>query len=544
MEPDGGADEDLDIGGGGASAVQADWLEGMDPKSTFMLNFKHLGNPKKTRKDLRCFCFEKIVDSDRTNLKDLIQSIIEQYPPGYMEVAHLQYHDHILKSFPEVKTDQDLMLMFERHMNTKVVDMFIAYCDPSEQYHPITEWDSDDAYLRNPQPENEHVGVDDEGMYNEPVHGLDLVVYSAKDKDKQYVLVEDDEDEVESGSELGKVRVKKNSFQHTCSSTRRKKKVVNATKHWICEKVKDWLIDDATLGAKALQKKLKEHHKIWFMQLLKDAIGSPNSLAICTDAGQAIMNGVKEVFPQVEHRECMFHLVTNFKKKFHGKVFDDHLWAAAYSWNPYVFEKHWLAMEKEKPAATAYLRKCHSRLWTRSQFSTRSKVDYVTNNLAESFNNWIKEHKSLNLDDFLDKIRQLLMSKWNQRRKISRKLDGLILPHIIKKLNEQSRELELEVKECSEEVGEVTTLGGSGFRFVVNLLDRTCSCRQWQVSGIPCRHAIAFITSLSNAALDNYVDPYYSVDKFRVAYAQLIPAMPDKTQWPKATHEFFMYPPL
>ena len=175
----------------------------------------------------------------------------------------------------------------------------------------------------------------------------------------------------------------------------------------------------------------------------------------------------------------MLHLVTNFKKKYHGKVFDDHLWATTYSWNPYVFEKHWLVMEKEKPAATAYLRKCHSRLWTRSQFSTRSKVDYVTNNLAESFNNWIKEHKSLNLDDFLDKIRQLLMTKWNQRRKISRKLDGLILPHIIKKLNEQSRELELEVKECSEEVGEVTALGGSGFRFVVNLLDRTCSCRQW-----------------------------------------------------------------
>jgi len=28
MEANGGADEDLDIGGGGASAVQADWLEG------------------------------------------------------------------------------------------------------------------------------------------------------------------------------------------------------------------------------------------------------------------------------------------------------------------------------------------------------------------------------------------------------------------------------------------------------------------------------------------------------------------------------------
>jgi hypothetical protein len=78
------------------------------------------------------------------------------------------------------------------------------------------------------------------------------------------------------------------------------------------------------------------------------------------------MTGVKEVFPEAEHKECMFHLVSNFKKKFHGKVFDDHLWAAAYSWNPYLFDKHWVAMEATKPAATAYLRKWHNRLWSRS----------------------------------------------------------------------------------------------------------------------------------------------------------------------------------
>jgi hypothetical protein len=102
------------------------------------------------------------------------------------------------------------------------------------------------------------------------------------------------------------------------------------------------------------------------MQLLRQAIGSPTGLAICTDAGQAVMIGVKEVFPGDEHGECMFHLVSKFKKKFHGKVFDDHLWAAAYSCNPYVFDKLWVAMEAAKPAATAYLRKWHNRLWSRS----------------------------------------------------------------------------------------------------------------------------------------------------------------------------------
>lgn len=85
--------------------------------------------------------------------------------------------------------------------------------------------------------------------------------------------------------------------------------------------------------------------------------------------------------------------------------------------------KHWLIAN-----TTDYLRKSHTRLWIRNQFSTICKMDYVTNNLAESFNDRIKHHKSLNLDDFMGKIRQMLMIKWNQRRKISRNLDGSVLP--------------------------------------------------------------------------------------------------------------------
>lgn len=56
--------------------------------------------------------------------------------------------------------------------------------------------------------------------------------------------------------------MKKNKSEHDCYSTRRKKKVRNATKFWICKKVKDFLIEDATLGAATLQKKIKEHHKV------------------------------------------------------------------------------------------------------------------------------------------------------------------------------------------------------------------------------------------------------------------------------------------
>jgi len=105
---------------------------------------------------------------------------------------------------------------------------------------------------------------------------------------------------------------------------------------------------------------------VWFMQRLKEAIGSPVGLTFSTDCGQAVMNGVSEVFPEAEN-----------------------LWQSAYSWNPYMFEKHYQAMAEQKPEAMKYLQENHKKLWTRSQFSTLSKVDYITNNLAESFNNWV-----------------------------------------------------------------------------------------------------------------------------------------------------------
>lgn len=93
-------------------------------------------------------------------------------------------------------------------------------------------------------------------------------------------------------------------------------------------------------------------------------------------------------------------------------------------------------MEEACPPTMDYIRQNHTKIWVRSQFLTHCKVDYVTNNLAERFNNWIKNIKGLNLDDLMDNFRQLIMDKWDIRRDISNKMKGDILPHIIKNLRE------------------------------------------------------------------------------------------------------------
>jgi hypothetical protein len=67
----------------------------------------------------------------------------------------------------------------------------------------------------------------------------------------------------------------------------------------------------------------------------------------------------------------------------------------------------------------------------------------------------------------------------------------------VQKLKDDSYNLDIEViTSSSEGVAEICGKGGSGFRFVVDLRNRTCSYRVWQGSGVPCKHAIAYITSI------------------------------------------------
>ena len=52
------------------------------------------------------------------------------------------------------------------------------------------------------------------------------------------------------------------------------------------------------------------------------------------------------------------------------------------------------------------------------------------------------------------------------------------------------------------------------------------------------------ITSIRGQNLEDHVDSYFSVDMFKSAYEEAIPALPDKSQWPESQHGFFMHPPL
>jgi hypothetical protein len=81
-------------------------------------------------------------------------------------------------------------------------------------------------------------------------------------------------------------------------------------------------------------------------------------------------------------------------------------------------------------------------------------------------------------------------------------------------------------------------------RHVVYINQRACTCREWQVTGKPCPHALTVITTTRHPNMGSYVDNYYSVERFQAAYDGIVANITDKSQWPKVDKGFHLHPPI
>ena len=213
----------------------------------------------------------------------------------------------------------------------------------------------------------------------------------------------------------------------------------------------------------------------WFMTQLHKAIGDLPVLAISSDACKGLENAVKNVFPRAEHRECFRHLMNNFIKKF-GVTYSLRCILQP-DLREEVHQYFFKSVVEASPAVLIWLQAHHYKLWMRSAFNPAIKCDYITNNLAESFNNWIKDWKDLPVVELADKIREMIMVLWAKRRKILERLSGKILPAVIYQLNARTRGLgHLTVVDGGYSAAEIWDTSNTHSRHVVKSYLHECTC--------------------------------------------------------------------
>ena len=67
-------------------------------------------------------------------------------------------------------------------------------------------------------------------------------------------------------------------------------------------------------------------------------------------------------------------------------------------------------------------------------------------------------------------------------------------------------------------------------RHVVDLVRKTCSCRIWDLIGLPCKHGIfAIVKNLEK--VEDYVHPCYLKETFGETYKKIIQPMLGQSEW-------------
>ncbi|XP_008227197.1 PREDICTED: uncharacterized protein LOC103326736 [Prunus mume] len=147
----------------------------------------------------------------------------------------------------------------------------------------------------------------------------------------------------------------------------------------------------------------------------------------------------------------------------------------------------------------------------------------MASSLAELFNNWVGVFQDLLVLPLIEGIRQKLMVLNSQRRIEAKKWTTILCPEMETRLWENAEAGRTWVVRLSSfTVFEVF----ADYSVIVDLEQRTCSCRFWQIDGFPCTHAVAAILAKKDSVYD-YVECYYRTDFFRKAYESPIVPIPD-----------------
>ena len=129
--------------------------------------------------------------------------------------------------------------------------------------------------------------------------------------------------------------------------------------------------------------------------------------------------------------------------------------------------------------------------WARDVFKTFAKCDILLNNISEYFNKYILKARERPLLTMMEIIRSQVMKRITTKQAVGRKMKGDICPKIRKKLDiiiDMSYEYHADFAGSSK-----AQVRGPEGQFSVDLDKRSCACRRWDLTAIPCVHAVAAI---------------------------------------------------
>ncbi|XP_021742853.1 uncharacterized protein LOC110708933 [Chenopodium quinoa] len=266
---------------------------------------------------------------------------------------------------------------------------------------------------------------------------------------------------------------------------------------------------------------------------------------IISDRQKGVDLALKDVWPDAKRRYCCRHLNRNYKKEFPGPLMYTLFWRACNATNKFTFRKAMERLQKEggEDVMVWLANLGDQSKWSKHKFDPNVCNDLNTSNFVESFNSTLGVDRCRPVLTLLEGIRRVCMVRIASRHERAQGWeDNDLCPKIAKLVRDISKATST-CRAFQSSPGEYEIHEGRS-QFPLSLNQKICSCGAWQLSDIPCRHAVR---AMLHAKVDphNYVSSWYSARTYKQVYNFVIHPIPDSSQWPPvdATHPQHIYPP-
>ncbi|CAI9770963.1 unnamed protein product [Fraxinus pennsylvanica] len=258
---------------------------------------------------------------------------------------------------------------------------------------------------------------------------------------------------------------------------------------------------------------------------------NPERITFVSDFQKGIRESLLEIFgKECYHGYCLRCLAEKLNKDLKGLSHDarrlmvQDLYAAAYSAKLEAFESSLENIKAISAEAYDWVIGSEPEHWSNAFFGG-ARYNHMTSNFGQQFYSWVSEMDGFPITQMVDVLRGKIMELMYRRRLESSNWVTRLTPCMEDRLqNEMAKAQSFQV---------LQSIGNSTFEVrgesLVDLVDVDkwdCSCKGWQLTGLPCSHAIAVFECVGRTPYD-YCSRYFMTDTYRITYTESINPIPN-----------------